>query len=401
MITRELALRLPKTDLHVHLGGSIRLETLIELARKDCVHLPSYSAEGLRKKVFRKNYRNLEEYLECFRYCGAVMQKYGNLERIAYELAVDNQNEGVRYIEVRYAPQRYSGGEMQLHEVFEAVSSGLNRAKEEFNSRDAILSGTEPPFEFGIIACAMRHFTRDSSAYFRRILDVHRYSSPEDVYSLASIELAHAAVSAKVRQGLQVVGIDMAGAERGFPPAVHREAYATAGRNFLKKTVHAGESFGPESIYQAVTELGADRIGHGTSLFSADAVSNMDPDRGRRFVDELVQFIAHRRLTIEVCLSSNMQTVPSIGELRNHPLGHMMENRLSCTLCTDNRTVSRTTVTDEYLKAIEAFDLSDSQVKNLAAYGFKRSFYPGTYLEKTEYVRRNLEYYEKVTAGSA
>lgn len=401
MITSQKLRRIPKTDLHVHMGGSIRLETLIDLAEKSRIELPSYTVSGLRKNTFKKSYRNLEEYLEVFRYCGSVMQKYENLDRISYELAVDNQREGVRYIEVRFAPQRYAGGEMLLPDVFEAVSRGLNRAKDEFNRSKAIVSGEEPPFEYGIIACAMRHFTWDSSPYFKRLSDVHRFSSAEDIYGLASIELAHAAAHAKNIQNIQVVGIDLAGAEKGYPPIAHREAYEIAGRNFLHKTVHAGEAYGPESIFQAVTELGADRIGHGKSLFNSHAISHPDILDKKAYINDLVQFIADRRITVEVCLSSNMQTDPHMGTMQNHPFRLMLESRLSCTLCTDNRTVSRTTVTDEYTKAIRYFDISDAQLKSLVAYGFKRSFYPGTYRQKRYYVKKCLDYFETITAGSA
>ena len=399
MITRRKLKRIPKTDLHVHMGGSIRLETLIDLARKSGVELPSYTVSGLRRNTFKKNYRSLEEYLEVFRYCGSVMQKYENLDRIAYELAVDNQNEGVRYIEVRFAPQRYAGGEMRLPEVFEAVNRGLSRAKTEYNDREPVLKGEEPPFEYGIIACAMRHFTRDSSLYFKRLHDVHRFSSAEQIYGLASIELARAAAHAKNRQKIQVVGMDLAGAEKGYPPIAHREAYEIAGRNFLHKTVHAGEAYGPESIFQAVTELGADRIGHGKSLFNPNAISDPEIVDKELYISDLVQFIADRRITVEVCLSSNMQTDPGIRDLKDHPFRLMLENRLSCTLCTDNRTVSDTTVTDEYMKAMKFFDISDAQLKNLVAYGFKRSFYPGTYRQKRNYVKKCLDYFETITAG--
>ena len=117
------------------------------------------------------------------------------------------------------------------------------------------------------------------------------------------------------------------------------------------------------------------------------------------YISDLVQFIADRRITVEVCLSSNMQTDPGIRDLKDHPFRLMLENRLSCTLCTDNRTVSDTTVTDEYMKAMKFFDISDAQLKNLVAYGFKRSFYPGTYRQKRDYVKKCLDYFETITTG--
>ena len=399
-ITRELIAKLPKTDLHVHLGGSIRLETLIELAENDGVELPSYSVHGLMETVFKSSYDNLEDYLKCFVYPGAVMQRSENLSRIAYELAIDNQNEGVRYLEARFAPQRYAGGEMDLLQVLGAVNDGLSRAKREFNIRDVIVSGEEPPFDYGIIACAMRYFTEESSQYFRNIYSAHSHSQHDRIFGLASFELAGAIVKARRENGIPVVAIDIAGREKGYPPIHHREAYMLAHRNFLNKTVHAGEAYGPESIFQAITELGADRIGHGTSLFNAEAISDPTITNRQQYIDDLVRFIADRRVTIEVCLSSNMQTASELHRLEDHPFRKMMDNRLSCTICTDNRTVSNTTVTDEVFKAVSSFNLSPAELKNLTAYGFKRSFFPHDYKMKRAYVKQCMDYFEQVIADS-
>lgn len=400
-ITRELIARIPKTDLHLHLDGSIRPLTLIELAKQEKVKLPSNTVEGLAETVFKERYESLEDYLKGFGYTCAVMRNRENIERIAYELALDNQAEGVRYIEVRFAPQLHAGGELNLLQTIQAVDSGLARAKREFNHRPEIMQGEEPPFEYGIITCAMRYFDRGFSDYFREILSVHSFSSPQKVFGLASLELVGAGIVARRDLDIPVVGVDIAGPEKGNPPVYHSEAYLLAQRNFMKKTVHAGEAYGPESIYQAITELGADRIGHGTSLFKPEAVSDPAIEDRERYVDDLVQFIADRRITIEVCLTSNMQTDPSLENIADHPFRQMMENRLSCSICTDNRTVSHTTVTDEVHKAVMAFDLDLAALKNLMVYGFKRSFYPGTYREKREYVRKCMEYFEKVTAAEA
>lgn len=396
-ITRELIERMPKTDLHLHLDGSIRIPTLIELARSEKVELPSTTVEGLRETVFKDSYESLDDYLKGFGYTCAVMRTRENIERIAYELAVDNQKEGVRYIEVRFAPQLHAGGSMNLLQTIQAVDGGLARAKREFNHRPSVMQGKEPPFEYGIITCAMRYFNKHFSDYFRDIISVHSFSTEQKIFGLASLELVGAGIKARKELEIPVVGIDIAGSEKGNPPVHHREAYMLAQRNFIKKTVHAGEAYGPESIYQAITELGADRIGHGTSLFNPDAISDPEILDRERYVDDLVQFIADRRITLEVCLTSNMQTDPSLERLEDHPFRHMVDNRLSCSICTDNRTVSHTTVTDEVFKAVSAFDLSMRELKNLIVYGFKRSFYPGTYREKRDYVRKCMEYFEKVT----
>jgi len=388
--------KLPKTDLHLHLDGSVRLSTLIELARASHIPLPAETEEGLLELVFKENYSNLEEYLAGFGLTGKVMQNPEQLERIACELAEDNQAEGVRYIEVRFAPQLHVHPDLDTLEVLKAVARGLERAKREFNQRPAIKSGAEPPFDYGIIACAMRFFNEHFSEFYADFLRTHAYSSRDRIHGLASFELVKAAARARDDLGVPVVGVDLAGPEEGYPPVDHRDAYLEAQRLFLGKTVHAGEAYGPESIYQAITELHADRIGHGTSLLNPQAVSDPAIVNPRRYVERLGQVIASRRITLEVCLTSNQQTNPNYRELEDHPFGEMMDLRLSVTLCTDNRTVSRTTVTDELHKALNTFDLGPRELKNLLVYGFKRSFFPGHYDEKRGYVRQCMEYYEKL-----
>jgi len=400
-ITRELIEKLPKTDLHLHLDGSVRLETLIELAKDGGVVLPSYTVEGLKQTVFKENYKDLDDYLKGFGFTCSVMRKKENIERISYELALDNQQEGVRYIEVRFAPQLHAGGEMTLSDTIVAVNTGLNRARQEFNSSEAVVSGAEPPFEYGIITCAMRYFNRHFSDYFNDIVSVHSYSPEAKIFGLASLEVVGAAVQAKREMGLPVVGVDLAGPEKGNPPVHHREAYMLAQRNFLNKTVHAGEAYGPESIFQAITELGADRIGHGTSLFKPETITDTSIHSRDRYVNDLVQFIANRRITVEVCLTSNMQTDPELVRLEDHPFRKMMDSKLSCTICTDNRTVSHTTVTDEVYKAVNAFNLSLNEVKTIMVYGFKRSFFPRDYREKRAYVRKCMDYFEKIVEDQA
>jgi len=252
------------------------------------------------------------------------------------------------------------------------------------------------PFQYGIIVCAMRMFDYGYSEYFDALLDVHKHSERKWIFSLASQELVKASLEARDRFNLPVVGFDLAGKERGYPAVDHKPAYNLAHRNFLKKTVHAGEAFGPESIFQAITELNADRIGHGVHLFSPDMIMDSDITDREAYVNNLAQYIGDRRITLEVCLTSNMQTIPAIKELKHHSFGKMKDAGLSVTFCTDNRTVSNTTVTDEILNAVEAFDISPKELRNFIAYGFKRSFFPGTYLEKRTYVRKVLDYYEKI-----
>jgi len=395
-ITREFVQKIPKTDLHLHLDGSMRLSTLIDLARENEISLPAYTGKGLKEKVFKDKYQDLAEYLEGFKYTTAVLQSESCLERVAYELALDNIEEGVRYIEVRFAPQLHQHKHLGIANVLKAVNRGLSRAKEEFNRGGKIKSGNGVPFAYGIIVCAMRMFDYGYSEYFDALLDVHKHSERKWIFSLASQELVKASVEARDRFKIPIVGFDLAGKEKGYPAVDHRHAYALAHKNFLKKTVHAGEAFGPESIFQAITELNADRIGHGVHLFNSDMIRDEEIEDKNAYIENLTQYIGDRRITLEVCLTSNMQTIPNFTDLKQHSFGKMLEAGLSVTFCTDNRTVSNTTITDEILKAVEAFAIDSKKLKNLVAYGFKRSFFPGTYLEKRSYVRQVLDAYEAI-----
>ncbi len=390
-ITRKFIETIPKTDLHLHLDGSLRLQTLIELAKEANVKLPSETVEGLKETIFKEKYNNLGEYLKCFFYTGAVMQTAESLERVSYELAIDNIKEGVRYIEVRFAPQLHQNDDMGIIDVLKAVNKGLKKARDDFNG-----SETEPPFEYGIISCAMRMFDYGFSKYFDDLLNVHKYSERKWIFSLASQELVRASVDARDNFGIPIVGFDLAGMEKGYPAVDHKYAYNLAHKNFLKKTVHAGEAYGPESIFQAITELHADRIGHGLHLFDSDYITDNDINDKEDYVNDLAQFIADRRITIEVCLTSNMQTSPEYKTLSSHPFKKMKDARLSVTFCTDNRTVSSTTVTDEIFKAVNTFNISHKDLRDIVVYGFKRSFFPGSYLKKRRYVRKVLNYYDKV-----
>jgi adenosine deaminase len=213
---------------------------------------------------------------------------------------------------------------------------------------------------------------------------------------MASLELARAAVIARDEYGLPVVGFDLAGEEAGYPADDHAEAFQVAHRNFLKKTVHAGEAYGPESIFQAITDLHADRIGHGTYLLSSDMISDpeiVDPDH---YVNRLGEYIADRRITLEVCLTSNLQTTPGMKSLSDHSFNLLRNARLSTTICTDNRTVSKTTVTNELMLAVSHLGLDHHDLKSIIIYGFKRSFMHDGYLAKRAYVRQIIDYYESI-----
>ena len=389
-------LAIPKSDLHVHLDGSLRLPTLIELARERRVGLPSETPEGLQELVFKESYRDLPDYLHGFAYTCAVLTDEEALERSAYELAEDCLAEGVRYAEVRFAPQLHVRAGLDVGRVLQAVDRGLDRARREHEAGEGVRLGGEPPFRYGIIACAVRMFTAKFSPYYQDLLAVLHGWPVREVFGVASMSLARAVVEARDRLGLPVVGFDLAGAEAGHPASDHISAYAFVHRHFLKKTVHAGEAYGPESIFQAITKLNADRIGHGTHLYAAHLVKDPEPER---YVRQLAEYIAHRRITLEVCITSNLQTMPELRRVSDHPFGRMLRERLSVALCTDNRLVSRTSVARELAQACAAFDMTPSELRNVVIYAFKRSFFPGTYREKRGYVRRVIEHYDAVAAA--
>ncbi|MDD9897708.1 MAG: adenosine deaminase family protein [Candidatus Melainabacteria bacterium] len=374
--------KLPKADLHVHLDGSLRLSTLIELAQEFKLNLPSYEEEGLRELVFKDQYKDLPDYLQGFQYTCAVMQDLQALERVAYEFAWDSYHDGVIYIEPRYSPELLKGDKLKSHEIIVAIDKGLKRAEQEINiliekenqSLADDNSAIHPNFVYSHIICAMRMW------------------DPEQ--SLSTIQ---SAVLTKEKHNLPIMAIDLAGPEDGFPAIDHEDAYTYAHKHFLYKTVHAGEAYGPSSIFQAITNLYADRIGHGFHLFNAEMINTKDPGKAKQYVENLVQYIAERRITLEVCLTSNLQTLPELkNDPANHSLPKMLEAGLSVAICTDNTLVSNTTVTKELMLAAKTFDLSQKTIKKLIMYGIKRSFYPGNYLEKKKYIDLCSKYYDSV-----
>lgn len=399
MITEDIIRALPKTDLHLHLDGSLREQTLIDLAKERKVELPSYTVEGLNELVFRSQYANLAEYLHGFQYTCAVLQDKEALERVAYELAWDNIDEGVRYIEIRFAPQLHLHGGLSFREVLAAVDAGLKRAQTEYNNSAPVTGEGQPPFHYGIIVCAMRFFTAAFSRWYSQLFDLFPGSPNEYHYGLASLELARASVRTRDEEGLPIVAFDLAGREDGFPASDHVEAFAYAHRHFMKKTVHAGEAYGPESIFQAITDLHADRIGHGYHLYSPDLCSK-NVDNPQEYVQRLSRYVADQRITIEVCITSNLQTMPALkDDPKNHVFGRMLSEKLSASLCTDNRLVSHTSVTREIKTAVDAFAMTPEQLRQTIIYGFKRSFFPGPYGERRKYVRQIINYYDKILSA--
>lgn len=397
----EFIRQMPKNDLHLHLDGSLRLDSLIEMSKKLKVELPSYTEEGLKQQVFKETYKSLGEYLTGFQYTCAVLRDLENIERVSYELAVDNQNEGVNYIEVRFAPQLLINlnSDLTFESIFTACDKGLKRAQEEYNNSAEVKSKGKPEFHYGIISCAMRMFgPKGFSPYYTNLYKIMNYSKPSQIIQFAAMEMVRACVKLRDEKGLPIVGIDLAGQEEGYPAGKFGEAYAYAHKNFMHKTVHAGEAYGAESIFEAITECYADRIGHGYSLFMPERI--MDPEIGDRnqYITDLASFIADKRTVIEVCLTSNMQTNPNLKSVKEHKFKEMLQNRMATTICTDNRLVSNTTVSKEYRLALDNFEIPLKRLKDIVAYGFKKSFYPGSYVAKREYAKINMQYFDKVVS---
>lgn len=397
--TNEFLKEMPKSDLHLHLDGSLRIESMLEMAKLTKTSLPSETVEGLKQLVFKEGYQNLGEYLEGFQYTCAVLRNEENIERASYELAVDNLAEGVNYIEIRFAPQLLMNTAIGLtiDKVLVAANKGLEKAKKEYNNSDAVLKDKKPKFNYGIICCAMRMFGPNGfSPYYTNLFNVMKYFKPMQVISLASMELARSSVKLRDDLGLPIVGIDLAGQEEGYPPNKFKEAYEYAHKHFLHKTVHAGEAYGAESIFQAITDCYADRIGHGYSLFMPELIVDPEIKDKDQYINNLASFIADKRTVIEVCLTSNMQTNPLLKNLKDHKFKDMLENRMATTICTDNRLVSNTTVTNEYRLAVDNFDIPLKRLKDIVAYGFKKSFYPGNYVEKRQYAKEVMHYFDKI-----
>ncbi len=389
-ITGDFIQKIPKTDLHLHLDGSLRLPSLIEMAKVSGVGLPSFEEAGLNELVFKARYANLAEYLAGFAYTVAVLQDREHLERAAFELAEDAHAEGVRYIEVRFAPQLHVTHATEIAAVVKAVNRGLEAARRCLNTH---VPPDDMPFEFGLILCAMRRFSRQMSPYYDRLIARAGSTNIRYTYARASLAMVKEAVRLR-EEGLPIVGFDLAGEEAGYPAIHHKAAFQLAHSSFLRKTVHAGEAYGPESIFQAITECYANRIGHGTFLFSEEAIKLKSIKDKGKYVAQLTEYIANQRITIEVCPTSNLQTIPEIETLKNHPIQKMVDHGLSVSVSTDNRLVSHTTVCNELRLCAEQLDLTRSQFRDLVLAGFKRSFHPGPYREKRAYVQRAINLYD-------
>lgn len=322
MLTRELIGRLPKAELHVHLDGSLRPATMIDLAREARISLPASDPESLRRFMLVDDASNLEDYLRRFDVTIPLLQTPAALERVAYEMVEDAARDNVRYIEVRYCPHLSRTRGMPLDEVLEAELRGLARGER----------------EFGVIArvinCSLRHYD-----------------------PALSVEIAEHSVAFR---GRGVVGFDLAGGEAGRPAGHHRAAFDIAARGYLGVTVHAGEAAGAESVSEAIHLCRANRLGHGTRVYE-------NP--------ELQDYIRDRRILIETNITSNVQT-HAVTAASKHPVRGYLESGLNVTLCTDGWLMAGVSLSDEYWLAHTALGLSREQIDRLILNGFAGAFLP-------------------------
>lgn len=375
MDKKEFAKRLPKADLHVHLDGSLREETLREMAQEKGITIP--------ENTFKETYNDLGEYLQGFGYTTAVLRDKENLERAAYELAIDSQKENILYIEPRFAPQLLMDENLSMEGVIEAVDKGLYRAKKEFNETR---SEDEPTFEYGMIICAMRNFEKNFSPYYETLFEENSDKSKTEILQKGALEAAKGAVELK-ESGYPIVALDLAGQESGYSAKLFEEAFTYAKDNLMHTTVHAGEADNATSIYNAVTKLQADRIGHGFALFDESTLTDMDETKRHTYLTELADYMANQKTAIEVCLTSNQQTMPHIKEdLEAHTVKEMVEYGLPVVLCSDNTLVSKTDVQKEFEHYIDTFDPSQEELAQLALNGLEKSFFARTYPEKQKYI---------------
>lgn len=317
---RQVLRAMPKAELHVHLDGSLRPATILELADQNGVELPTTNPEALADYLQVKDARNLEDYLARFEVTLSVMQHADALERIAYELCEDAAAEAVRYIEIRYSPILLTRTGLPLPETVEAPLRGLAKAREEFGIRAAL------------IICGIRNM------------------SPEVSRDLADLTVAY--------KDKGVVAFDLAGAEYNYPAKKHKDAFYRVLNANIPCTIHAGEAYGPESIHQAIHYCGAHRIGHGTRLIE-------DPD--------LMAYVNDHRIPLEICLTSNVQT-RAVPDFASHPVRRYFDEGLVVSLHTDNRLMSGTTLTEEYARACEHLGFTLEEASEMILNGFRSAF---------------------------
>ncbi len=312
-LTREVIRRAPKVLLHDHLDGGLRPQTIVELAAASGHQLPAGDAETLGRWFTESaDSGSLERYLETFDHTVAVMQTADNLTRVARECVEDLAADGVVYAEIRYAPEQHLEEGLSLEDVVAAVQRG-------FDEGQAAAAGSIVVRQ---LLTAMRH--KANSREMAELVVEHRDDG--------------------------VVGFDIAGAEAGYPPTRHLDAFEYLQRENAHFTIHAGEAFGLPSIWEAIQWCGADRLGHGVRIADDITVeANGDATLGR-----LAAYVRDKRIPLELCPHSNLQT-GAAASIAEHPIGLLTRLRFRVTVNTDNRLMSGTSMTHEMAALVDAF----------------------------------------------
>ena len=322
MLTRELIRRLPKTELHLHFDGSLRPQTMIELARAAKLELPATDPEALRRYMLVSDARDLVDYLERFDITVSLLQTPEAIERVAYEMCEDAARDNVRYMEIRYAPTLSTKHGLSLAEVLEAQLRGIGRGERDFGVVTRLIN------------CSLRHWD-----------------------PAVSLGVAEASVALRDRG---VVGFDLAGPEAGHPPAAHKAAFDLAAEGCLGVTVHAGEAAGAESVAEALHHCHANRIGHGTRLYEDT---------------RLQDYVRDRRIPIEINISSNLQT-RVVERAEEHPVRRYFDAGIPVTLSTDSWLMSGVYPSDEYWLAHTALGFTRAEIERMILDGFAAAFLP-------------------------
>jgi len=344
---------LPKVLLHDHLDGGLRPRTVIELARDSRYNqLPTTDPDELSEWFHRGAARgSLSLYLKGFAHTCGVMQTEEALERSAYEMMEDMYNDGVVYVETRFAPVFHRQKGLHGDEVVNAVLRGLEHGRKDFG------------VEFGLILCALRNMDH-------------------------SQEVAELAVDFRERG---VVGFDLAGEEGGYPPKKHVDAFEYIQRENFNITIHAGEAFGKESIWQAIQWCGAHRIGHATRLIEDLGLDKHDHSKIVK-MGYLAQYILDKRIPLEICLTSNVDT-GAVKRLEDHPFDLLYKYKFRVTLNTDDRLMSDTSMTNEFKIAHQLFKLTLDDLEKITINAMKSAFIP--------YNRRIKLIYDVIKPGYA
>jgi adenosine deaminase len=337
-VTADGILRAPKVLLHDHLDGGLRPRTIVELAADHGYrNLPTSDTDELGA-WFRQaaDSGSLERYLETFVHTVGVMQSKDALARVAAECALDLARDGVVYAEVRFAPELHVEHGLTLHEVVESVLGG-------FEAGSAQAAGEGHPIRVGTLLTAMRHAAR-------------------------SLEIAELAVEYR---DAGVAGFDIAGAEAGFPPTRHLDAFQYLQRENAHFTIHAGEAFGLPSIWEALQWCGADRLGHGVRIVDDITV----PPSGPPVLGRLAAYVRDKRVPLEMCPSSNVQT-GAARSIAEHPIAMLHDLRFRITVNTDNRLMSGTSLSREFALLCEAFDYGYEDFQWFTLNAMKSAFLP-------------------------